>query len=202
MCKMLLQIFKLIQNPPYDNSIIYTYSFSHFFFQILLSGISKWTVRVLFPEVTGLGSPFIIPPLQEVWHFWMLSLLESKKREIYLWCPVPSRLKECQCKSGMYFTQGRNFVAESGGEDARILRRSTQKCFYLAIFFPISTQSCSIEIWPNKKELNLRQKGGGTKHSLSPGGKKASPTKLRPWEQHLCKLSLSRSYYPQLWCQF
>ena len=71
---------------------------------------------------------------------------------------------------------GRNFVAESEGDDSRILRRVMQNFLNLSIFCPNSAQSCNIWIGPNKKELNQSKKVGGTKHSLSPGGKKVGGT--------------------------
>ena len=44
----------------------------------------------------------------------------------------------------MHLFHGRNFVAESGGDDSRILSQKMQKLQYRTIFCPMSPQSCKI----------------------------------------------------------
>ena len=91
---------------------------------------------------------------------------------------------------------GRNFVAESGGDDSRIFSRATRKLLYRTVFLPNVFPGMQLLNWAYQKNLNQGQKVGGTKHSMSPGGKKVGgtcPPRPPPNYAHAISGSLVRS---------
>ena len=83
-------------------------------------------------------------------------------------CHLSSKTKQCH--------HGRNFVAESGGDDLRIFSRASRKLLYRAIFSPNVFPGMRLLNWAYQKNQIQDQKVGGTKHSMSPGGKKVGGT--------------------------
>ena len=85
--------------------------------------------------------------------------------------------------------------------DSQIFSRVTRKLLYCAIFFPNVFPGMQLLNWAYQKNLNQCKKVGGTKHSMSPGGKKVggdmsppSPTKLRPWYHTMLWYHKAQSY--------
>ena len=50
----------------------------------------------------------------------------------------------CEGKPVVNTVHGRNFIAESGGDDSRIFSRATQKLLYRAVFHSMFPQACNI----------------------------------------------------------
>ena len=61
---------------------------------------------------------------------------------------------------------GRNFVAESGGDDSRIFSRATQKLLYRAVFAQCLPRHATSKLGLSKKILNQGQNVEGGGHNI------------------------------------